>query len=190
MTQKERALKLISSFYDEFGSEREYYGHCPKTANPSYQLHAGLFRLTLVPKNASFILKLGKTDEGDTQNENETRIYKLAQEQNLHHWFAKPLFIVNAGPYIWHAYEKAYFIGEAQQSPLRARAVSDEIAERYCSALYTDEVDDWPHYIAHEKVVNRLIDFFEDYDITDLHIGNWGYSKRTHHLVFTDYAGC
>lgn len=190
MTQKEYASKLISAFYAEFGTERECYGEHPKTLNPAYNLYAGLFRLTIVPKNANFILKLGKTDTGDEQNENETRIYKLAQEQNLQHWFAKPLFVVNAGPYTWHAYEKAYFIGEAGQSPLKEKEVSDEIVERYCSALCADEIDEWPHYIAHEKVVNRLIDFFADYGINDLHNGNWGYSRRARHLIFTDYAGC
>lgn len=190
MTQKERALKLISAFYDEFGMEREHYTYYPETSNPSYNLYAGVFRITLVPKNASFILKLGKTDTGDEQNENETRIYKLAQEQNLHRWFAKPLFTVEAGLYTWHAYEKAYFIGEAGQSPLKVKEISDEIAERYCSALYTDEIDEWPLYIAHKQIVNRLIDFFEDCGINDLHNGNWGYSKRARHLVFTDYAGC
>ena len=71
MTQKEYASKLISAFYAEFGMERECYGEHPKTLNPAYNLYAGLFRLTIVPKNANFILKLGKTDTGDEQNENE-----------------------------------------------------------------------------------------------------------------------
>ena len=157
MTQKEYASKLISAFYAEFGMERECYGEHPKTLNPAYNLYAGLFRLTIVPKNANFILKLGKTDTGDEQNENETRIYKLAQEKNLQHWFAKPLFVVNAELYTWHAYEKAYFIGEAGQSPLKVKEVSDEITERYCSALCTDEIDEWPHYIAHEKLLIVLL---------------------------------
>lgn len=190
MTQKERALKLISSFYDEFGQEREWYGYCPTTANPAYKVCAGLFRMTIIPTNASFILKLGKSEQGDEQNKNETRIYELAKERNLQHWFAKPLFTVNAGLYTWHAYEKIYFIGKAEQSPLKAKEISEELEEHYLSALYTGEVEDWPHYIAHEKVVHRLVDFFNENDICDLHSGNWGYSKRARHLIFTDYAGC
>lgn len=146
----------------------------------------GCYRLALVPHYENFIIKIGFNDEGDKMNKRELELYQEAEKQNLHRFFAAPRTIICAGDWSWYVFDKVELVGYQERFP-RQCTYRDK---KFFNWLYDQGMRFEPAYnYLSNASGQRLVGFFTKYHLRDFHYGNFGYSKRLRHIVFTDYAG-
>lgn len=146
----------------------------------------GCYRLALVPHYENFIIKVGFDVVGDEMNERELEIYQEAEKQNLHHFFAAPRAIIHAGGWNWYIFDKVELVGYQKYFPKQCTYRDN----KFLDWLYYQGEHFEPAYnYLSNTSGQRLVKFFIKFDLRDFHYGNFGYSKRLRHIVFTDYAG-
>lgn len=184
-------LDTIRTFIDNIGEEQfQEWGYYERKVLKCGVCLSGMFRCVLIPKERNFVIKLARKniEGGEQQLHLELENYRLAQENHLHNWFAKPLAFGDSPWGFWVAFEYVENIGKAHKFVPEKESVEAKMSSREFHSLYY--VDRLVRSMRSIRYARLLEQFCEENDIDDLHDNNYGWNPKKNHIVITDYGGC
>ena len=162
------------------------------------QVAAGCTKVCIIDEEEEFVIKFDIVDKccGASYCDLESRNYKMAVEAGLGRWFAGT----------WEVGEVAGRMVYLQQyARTDEDATSDSFYDYICENYYdgqndeetqdsiacsVDEMDNEDRIyamIGYDHDASKVVDFCDQWDINDLHAGNWGYINDE--AVMIDYSG-
>ena len=184
-------LDTIRTFINNIGEEHfQKWGGYEKEVLECGTCLSGLYRCVFIPKERNFVIKLARKsiEGGERQLHSELENYRLAQENHLHNWFAKPLAFGDSQWGFWVAFEYVDNIGKAYKFIPEKESVEAKMSfAEYRSLYYVDTLVRSMRSIHYARLLEQ---FCEENDIDDLHSHNYGWNPRKNHIVITDYGGC
>lgn len=154
---------------------------------------SGEYRCVFIPKERNFVIKLARKsvkggEYGERQLHLELENYRLAQEEHLHNWFAKPLAFGDSPWGFWVAFEYVDNIGETSKFVPEEETAGAKMSEwEYYSLL---RVNSLVYSMRSIRYAHLLEQFCKENNINDLHSENYGWDPKKNHIVITDYGGC
>lgn len=184
-------LDTIRTFINNIGEEYfQEWGYYERQELECGTCLSGMYRCVLIPKERNFVIKLARKsiNGGESQLHSELENYRLAQENHLHNWFAKPLAFGDSPWGFWVAFEYVDNIGKTRKFIPEKESVEAKMSAREYRSLYY--VDTLVRSMRSIRYARLLEQFCEENGINDLHCENYGWNPRKNHIVITDYGGC
>lgn len=188
------------------GTRHNYYEWCDSSAgflfNASLEVTSGATRCVVLSNDSNWVLKFDFEEEDcgfhKYYNKIEAENFEEACRRGLDKYFAAMYYLGNleglevyaqervradekvvSNSFFEYTLENYYGSYEIDDEDVRDSAWSDSTDLENSERIYA--------MIQDSKAADALVDFTDEFDINDLHSGNWGY--RGDEPVLIDYSG-